>query len=92
MRTNAFLKPAAESSRVEIMLQRPLSAVQVFQKEDGTARLGLFSKLGPGVAVEPCGEGFNDRTVKVRANGQCYFVFIEDLASQSPAAARTQSA
>jgi hypothetical protein len=79
VRSSPSFKRASGSSGLEIMLQRPISAIQAFHQEDGSTRLGLFSKLGPGITVQRCGEGFNDRTVKVRTNGQCYFVFVEDL-------------
>ena len=92
MTNKAFFKPVAEYSGEKIVLQKPISAIQVFQEEDGSTRLGLLSKLGPGVALERCGNGFNKRTVKVQANGHCYFVFVDDLESQLPAKARAQSA
>jgi hypothetical protein len=91
VRTNAFFKSAVASSGLKIVLQSPLSAVQMLQEQDGRTHLGLFSKLGPGTIVEGCGNGFNDRTVKVRANGQFYFVFLEDLESQLPAKAYASS-
>jgi hypothetical protein len=56
--------------------------------ENGGGKLGLLSQLGPGVTVEICGNGFDDRTVKVRtANQQYYFVFFQDLTLQKAAAA-----
>lgn len=88
MRLNAFFKPESQPSAEKIALQKPISAIQVFQQEDGTTRLGLLSKLGPGTALERCGEGFNNRTVKVRVDGHYYFVFLDDLESQLTCKAR----
>ena len=92
MRTNAFFKPAAEHSGQKIALQKPVSAIQVFEEEDGSTRLGLLLQLGPGTPIERCGEGFNKRTVKVRANGHYYFMFLDDLEAEITAKARAQSA
>ena len=91
MTTKAFFKPVSEASGEKIALQKPISAIQVLQEEDGGTRLGLLSKLGPGVVLKRCGDGFNKRTAKVRANGQYYFVFIDDLESQLCAKARAQT-
>ena len=92
MRTQAFFKPVSEGRGEKIALQKPISAIQVFQNEDGTTRLGLLSKLGAGVVLERCGEGFNTRTVAVRADGHSYFVFVDDLECQSGAKAHALSA
>ena len=63
-----------------VSLVKCISAVQLVPKEDGRgAKLGLFSQLPAGIILEICGDGFTDRTVKVRANDLYYFVFKEDL-------------
>jgi hypothetical protein len=79
LNTGDLFKPTPEQPCGKIALQKPISAIQVFQNEDGTSRLGLLSKLGPGTALERCGDGFNERTVKVRVDGYCYFVFLQEL-------------
>jgi hypothetical protein len=68
-----------------VTLSRPISAIQLIAKE-GCCILGPLAQLRPGTAVQRCGGGFNDETTKVRANGQCYFVFVEDVESQTAAA------
>ena len=55
------------------------SAIQVLAGPEGHSRLGMILRLPEGAQVEMCGEGFNERTVKVRCEGSLYFVFIEDL-------------
>jgi hypothetical protein len=56
------------------------------RNENGRPKLGLLTQLGPGITVERCGEGFNGETLMVRANGQHYFVFLQDLELQTAAA------
>lgn len=83
MSSSGFFKPSPEYTSQKVALQKAVSAIQVFQNEDGTSRLGLLSKLGPGTALERCGDGFNERTVKVRVDGHYYFVFLQDLDGQA---------
>jgi hypothetical protein len=83
MNRDAFLTPDPYYGSEKIALLRPISAIQLIQDESGHEKLGLLSQLGPGVMVERCGAGFSEGTVKVRANGHCYFVFLQDLESQA---------
>ena len=65
-----------------VTLLRPVSAIQLVKKEDGSVKLGLLAQLSAGTSVVPCGKGFNERTVKVRAQDNSYFfVFREDVPS-----------
>ena len=66
---------------VEVTLCRPVSAIQLVKKENGVVKLGFVAQLGVGTKVFPCGKGFNDRTVKVFAQGRSYFVFRQDLSA-----------
>jgi hypothetical protein len=65
-----------------VSLCKPISAVQLALMADGSAKLVGLVQLSPGVEVEICGDGFNERTIKVHANGQHYFVFRQDFESQ----------
>lgn len=58
----------------------------------GQTRLGTIVQLPEGTQVEVCGEGFNERTVKVSYQGGFYFIFLEDVESGEPGKARTQGA
>jgi hypothetical protein len=78
-----FFIPSSDTGGQKIPLSKRISAIQLVRKEDGRARLGLLSQLGPGTILEQCGDGFNERTVKVRTNGQVYFVFRQDLEAQT---------
>ncbi len=88
MNTAEFYIPDSNNHGDKIRLFKPISAIQLVPAEDGGAKLGLLSQLGPGATVEICGGGFDDRTVKVRSSNHYYFVFLEDLNSQTAAASR----
>jgi hypothetical protein len=42
--------------------------------------LGAISHLPEGAELTLCGEGFNETTLKVRWEGQSYFIFVQDIA------------
>jgi hypothetical protein len=50
--------------------------------------LGAISHLPEGAELALCGEGFNSATLKVRWEGQSYFIFAQDIA---PAEATLES-
>jgi hypothetical protein len=79
---DAFFIPSSDLAGLKTALCQRISAIELVRKEDGRAKLGLLSQLGPGTVIEQCGDGFNERTVKVRADGHVYFVFCEDLEAQ----------
>jgi hypothetical protein len=83
-----FSIPDASSSGRRQLLRKPIYAIQLVPKSGSkAAKLGLMLQLPMGSTVEICGIGFNERTVKVRANDLCYFVFTEELESQRSSAA-----
>ncbi|MBV9761192.1 MAG: hypothetical protein JO340_11560 [Acidobacteriaceae bacterium] len=51
--------------------------------------MGTILQLPAGTQVKVCGDGFNDRTVKVSSEGGYYFLFSEDLESDRSFAAKT---
>jgi len=65
-----------------VHLSRSISAVQLVRKANVGAKLGSLLQLTRGTLVECCGDGFNDRTIKIRANGAYYFVFLQDIVAQ----------
>ena len=87
MNRAAFFIPEEDCGGQALILSRYVSAIQLVRKDDGTVKLGLLAQLSPGTQVTICGDGFNNRTVKVRTHGQCYFIFAQDLDSQARAAA-----
>lgn len=56
-----------------------ISAIPIVAAEDGKRRLGTITQLPQGAELEISGEGFNDRTVKVRWHNSFYFVFRDDI-------------
>lgn len=63
-------------------LSEDILAMEVVPSATGEWGLGPVSKLPEGAEVEWCGQGFNDRTTKVRWRGKVYFVFLADLETQ----------
>ena len=59
-------------------LSTRVAAVRLVERQDGCGKLGPIAQLDPGL-VELCGPGYNERTVKIRLNEECYFVFRDDL-------------
>jgi hypothetical protein len=86
MDNNVFFRPDPDRDGERIPLLKSVLAIQLEQNESGSGKLGMLSRLGPGMIVERCGMGFDDRTVKVRVNGHYYFVFLQDLEAQTTAA------
>jgi hypothetical protein len=56
-----------------------LCAMQANADSHGLCKMGLLTQITPNFPIEVCGEGFNEKTVRVRVKGQFYFVFREDL-------------
>jgi hypothetical protein len=69
-------------------LNEEIAAFQILQRENEVARFGPIVSLPAGAQLRTCGEGFNERTLKVRYEGFFYFVFIQDLECHSKAQAR----
>ncbi|MFL6353913.1 MAG: hypothetical protein ACJ74Z_18975 [Bryobacteraceae bacterium] len=64
-------------------LSKKIAALQLVPTGGGGARLGPMSQLEPGTCFYVCGDGFNERTVKVRSKDDCYFVFRQDIAADT---------
>jgi hypothetical protein len=60
-------------------LSRTIAGVQLIAGKDKKGRLGNVLQLRPGSVLEFCGDGYDDRTVKVRCAGSFYFVFLQDV-------------
>lgn len=80
MNQEALFIPEKAARGPTVSLSKFISAIQLQQRENGVgAKLGPLSQLGPGTTLVVCGEGFNERTVKVRVDEVCYFVFAQDI-------------
>ena len=60
-------------------LSRTIAGIQLVPGEGKQGRLGNVSQLRPGSLLDCCGDGYDARTVKVRCEGNFYFVFLQDL-------------
>jgi hypothetical protein len=58
---------------------KSIAAVQVTYNDDGSEGMGLLMQIPRESNFQVCGEGFNERTVKVNLKGFRYFVFREDI-------------
>jgi hypothetical protein len=65
------------------VLSEEILAMELAEDGTGDIRLGPLSALPEGVEIELCGDGFNDRTAKIRWRGRFYFIFLQDLENQS---------
>ena len=73
-------------------LSRNISAIQALPETEGRTRMGTILQLPEGTQVRICGDGFNERTVKVTWEGAYYFVFLEDLEPNRAVHARMHAA
>ena len=72
-KTDSGVKPKT------VVLSKHAAVVQMQTRSNGSAKLGLIHQLPAGTALELCGDGYSDRTVKVRYKDHFYFVFRHDL-------------
>ena len=52
---------------------------EIIAGEDGTERFGPVCRLPAGADLAACGDGFNQRSLKVQCGERRYFVFLQDL-------------
>jgi hypothetical protein len=77
--TDALLSTDGFVPERSLLLEKPICAIQLAYQASGERKLGLLTQLPSGTTGYVCGPGFNERTVKVRVNGQYYFVFLQDI-------------
>ncbi|MBV9766299.1 MAG: hypothetical protein JOZ48_15740 [Acidobacteriaceae bacterium] len=80
------------SPKKTYILPRNIAAIQAISDGQGHTRMGTILQLPEGTQVDVCGDGFNDRTVKVSCQSGFYFIFLEDVEAAVPVSARTQAA
>lgn len=62
------------------ILSRPIAAIRLTRAPGHhRGKLGEISQLQPGAHLDWCGDGYNDRTIKVYYAGEFYFVFLDDV-------------
>jgi len=60
-------------------LPKNIAVIRLVGNEERGLHFGGVSELPEGAEVDLCGEGFNERTVKVQWHGEFFFVFLQDL-------------
>ena len=70
--------PKSPAPEVSATTQTRISAIHLEPSPNG-AKLGLITQIPAGVRLGVCGDGYNDRTVKVCWEDQFYFVFRADI-------------
>lgn len=75
----ALFIPESPSVGRIFLLARSVCAISLERLPTGRVRLGSIVSLPEGAPLEICGEGFNERTVKIKWRGNCYFVLLEDV-------------
>ena len=61
-------------------LSRRVSAIRLTRAAHGSqGKLGDIVQLQPGTRLDCCGDGYNERTMKVHYAGDFYFVFLQDV-------------
>jgi hypothetical protein len=83
--TQGFSVPrcaAAEAVLRTHTLGKNVAAIQLLNADKGNTKLGMITQLPRGAELQICGDGFNERTVRVRWAEGYYFVFLQDLEVQ----------
>ena len=75
----ALFIPATGYAERICTLAKKIPAILMIPTENGRAKLGNISQIPVGAQVEVFGEGYDNRTIKVRFQAGFYFVFSEDL-------------
>jgi hypothetical protein len=58
---------------------RRISAVMLCKAADGSFKISKGTRIEPDATLTVCGPGFDNLTVRVRASGQFYLVFKQDI-------------
>jgi hypothetical protein len=62
-------------------LSRRVAAIRLTRAAHGPqGKLGEIVQLQPGTRLDCCGDGYNERTIKVHYAGDFCFVFLQDVA------------
>ena len=65
---------------MKFCLEKNIAAIQVLPDDGrGEPRLGTITQLPYGAELRICGDGFNERTVRVQWAQGTYFVFLQDI-------------
>ncbi|MFL6466264.1 MAG: hypothetical protein ACJ73N_17875 [Bryobacteraceae bacterium] len=76
-----YRKPVftADYGKAFCVLPKNTSAIQIIPDGYDRIRMGTLLQLPEGARVEINGEGFDNRTVRIAWEGNCYYAFREDI-------------
>jgi hypothetical protein len=86
MTTDVLYPPESSFAGKSYLLKDEIPALQLISTENGHSRWGPLIRLPRGAELYDFGEGFDDRTLRVRFDGCFYIIFKQDLNLQRPAA------
>lgn len=75
----AFENKNCDTILRRLTLPKQISAIQMVSANDAHGKLGLITQLPRGAMIDVCGDGFNERTAKIRYGQGYFFVFLQDL-------------
>ncbi len=74
--------PESVHSLRSYTLSKRVAAIRLTRAARGSeGKLGEIVQLQPGTRLDCCGDGYNERTIKVHYDGSFYFVFLQDVAN-----------
>ena len=79
---DALTIPVSMPTDANYTLSDDIWGMQLLPSGNGVASLGPLVKIPHGSRLDFCGQGFNERTLKVRCGDSFYFVFLQDLDMQ----------
>ena len=80
LREEALFIPESVCPLKTYILSRRIAGIRLTRAaDDSRGKLGEIVQLQPGARLDCCGDGYNDRTIKVHYAGEFYFVFLQDL-------------
>lgn len=56
-----------------------IAALQIVKDDNGNDRAGAITQVSVTPEMKICGDGFNERTIKIALNNSTYYVFKQDL-------------
>lgn len=76
---DALRIPDSSFPEATYTLSQDILAMQLVSVVGAEARLGPILRLPKSTTIDVFGEGFNERTLKIRHEGSFYFVFLVDF-------------
>lgn len=65
--------------RSKTIQSKLIAALQITRDSKGNECVGVLTQINVTPEMKICGDGFNEKTVKVALNNSTYYVFKQDL-------------